>query len=616
VPDGAIWVSDPIAGICRVSIEGSARLSDSPWCTPGRQDDLDSDIFGDLPDADGDATERDRALRFGPADPSALAFDAQTDYLYASDRASSGGSIWRFRLDPVTGNIDEGEVIATTSDRIEAMTLGPATAGRSGSDLFFITKRDPSVMRVADPGGAAQTPVRVARATGGETAGMTATDDALYIADGGVTRYALDPVTGEARSEPMRGLGATAITSVIADPARSRLYAGTSSESGTGDVIKAVDLETGSVEDYELGFGGVTALGLDADGRLLVGDDPVVATGAEGTQNEGRLWSVAHYPLNRPAVSITVRPSAISAASSVSFSYASRPGASFECRIDDGPFAACDGTGDGRQTYEDLPEGEHRFSVRAQDGTTGLPASWAFRLDRTAPKVVVHRPSGDFVEGGPEPRVHFEVDEAGVTYQCSLDDGPYRECWSGNRLEDLTAGTHTLRVVGTDEAGNRSDAADEDASVEVIVRARPRAQAPAPTPSPEPAPVGVGPLADARPADGPRADVTTVAPRPRLRSFRVRMTRTTISARGRLEVRFAAGEGGSRLHLTVRDRRGRTVLSRTITARRTGVTLIRSRLTGSEQRRLAPGRYRVTGVLSDGNGRRSDPAIRDLRFKR
>jgi 6-phosphogluconolactonase (cycloisomerase 2 family) len=45
-------------------------------------------------------------LRFGPADPSALAFDAQTDYLYASDRASSGGSIWRFRLDPVTGNIE------------------------------------------------------------------------------------------------------------------------------------------------------------------------------------------------------------------------------------------------------------------------------------------------------------------------------------------------------------------------------------------------------------------------------------------------------------------------------------------------------------------------------
>jgi streptogramin lyase len=25
LPDGAIWVSDPIAGICRVSIEGSAR---------------------------------------------------------------------------------------------------------------------------------------------------------------------------------------------------------------------------------------------------------------------------------------------------------------------------------------------------------------------------------------------------------------------------------------------------------------------------------------------------------------------------------------------------------------------------------------------------------------
>jgi hypothetical protein len=138
------------------------------------------------------------------------------------------------------------------------------------------------------------------------------------------------------------------------------------------------------------------------------------------------------------------------------------PGASFECRIDDDRSPPATAPATAGRPRGPAPRRAPLFGA-AQDGTTGLPASWAFRLDRTAPKVVVHRPSGDFVEGGPEPRVHFEVDRSRRHLPVQPRRRPLSRVLVGQPAGGPDGGHHTLRVVGTDEAGNRSDAADEDA---------------------------------------------------------------------------------------------------------------------------------------------------------
>ena len=130
------------------------------------------------------------------------------------------------------------------------------------------------------------------------------------------------------------------------------------------------------------------------------------------------------------------------------------------------------GSGSGEQTYRGLPEGEHHFSVRAKDGLTGLHAGATFTLDRTAPKVTAIQPANEYLEGVSAPRIRFSANESGIAYTCSLDGGPFKPCYSGNPVEDLTPGVHVLRVVGTDAAGNASDPNAANASVRITVLAR------------------------------------------------------------------------------------------------------------------------------------------------
>jgi hypothetical protein len=624
-PDGGIWVADPNRGVCRVDLGPQPALVDSPWCAPGVEDsdleDYEDDEDGDDEDDELEPADPGREGRAGPADPSGLAFDERTDNFYASDRSSSGGAIWRLHFDRATGEIDDGELIASTGDRVAAMTLGPASGSMGRQDVFFVTKRESAIMRLADPALDPQPPVPTGAAIDGEVFSMTATDDALYVAAGGLVRYRLTP-SGLSAPEPVAGLDGASVTAVAADASRRRLYAGTSNPSLEDDIV-AIDLATDRVETYEQGFTGVTAIGVGKDGRLLAADDPLVATGAEGTLGAGRLWRVALQPLNRPAARITAGPSATSSASAVSISYASRDGASFECRLDDEVFADCPGEGSGERSYSDLPEGTHRFWVRAKDTLTGLPASRTFRLDRTAPRVTVMAPDGDFVEAGPAPRVRFSVDEPGVTYRCSLDGGPYEECWSGNPLENLAAGIHVLRVVGTDAAGNASDASAETASA--TIRIRPRTRPPAfPRPSESSAEAtapGSGPTEHRAPGSPPAASTPArpgsadgdaagpgvadpgrqagAAPErgPHLRPFTLRFRSRANTAPARLRFGVSAPQGATSLHVSIADGRGRTILMRTLTVRPDARSRVNMRLTRAEQRRLKPARYLVTAVL-------------------
>jgi hypothetical protein len=70
-------------------------------------------------------------------------------------------------------------------------------------------------------------------------------------------------------------------------------------------------------------------------------------------------------------------------------------------------------------------------------------------------------PPETFIDSGPagtsadtSPDFHFSADEAGVTFECSLDSAPFASCASPTTLNGLGDGSHTFRVQATDAAGN------------------------------------------------------------------------------------------------------------------------------------------------------------------
>jgi hypothetical protein len=82
-----------------------------------------------------------------------------------------------------------------------------------------------------------------------------------------------------------------------------------------------------------------------------------------------------------PETSIGARPPDPSGSSTAAFTYSSsEPGSTFQCKLDEGSFAACD---PGGVTYSGLGEGQHSFQVRAIDPSENVdpsPAGYTFNV--------------------------------------------------------------------------------------------------------------------------------------------------------------------------------------------------------------------------------------------
>lgn len=72
--------------------------------------------------------------------------------------------------------------------------------------------------------------------------------------------------------------------------------------------------------------------------------------------------------------------------------------------------------------------------------------------DTTAPQTVIT--SGPRYPANDHSQFRFASDEAGSTFQCSMDGGPPQDCASGVDFPCLAPGRHTFRVWATDPAGN------------------------------------------------------------------------------------------------------------------------------------------------------------------
>ncbi|HVD10581.1 MAG TPA: hypothetical protein VNB88_08050, partial [Gaiellaceae bacterium] len=131
---------------------------------------------------------------------------------------------------------------------------------------------------------------------------------------------------------------------------------------------------------------------------------------------------------------------------------ANEAGSTFQCQLDGGGYSACASP----QTYAGLGDGSHTFQVRAIDAVghpDASPASHSWTVDTAAPETSI-------TSGPADPTVEtdavfvFGANEAGSTFECSLDGATFTVCSSPATYLSLDTGAHLFEARAIDPAGN------------------------------------------------------------------------------------------------------------------------------------------------------------------
>ncbi len=133
-------------------------------------------------------------------------------------------------------------------------------------------------------------------------------------------------------------------------------------------------------------------------------------------------------------------------------------GATFECRFDSQPFAACS-SATSHTPFSPLSDGPHTFEVRAADAAGNVdasPASRSFTVDTEPPETSIDSgPTGP--TNDTTPTFGFSSPDGGATFECRFDSEPFAVCSdaaSHTPSSPLADGAHTFYVRATDEAEN------------------------------------------------------------------------------------------------------------------------------------------------------------------
>ncbi|HXY84198.1 MAG TPA: Ig-like domain-containing protein [Gaiellaceae bacterium] len=179
-------------------------------------------------------------------------------------------------------------------------------------------------------------------------------------------------------------------------------------------------------------------------------------------------WTVDNTP---PDTSIDSAPANPSNNPNPSFTFsATKPGSTFQCRVDGGAWTACASP----DTLGTLTEGSHTFDVRATDGagnTDPTPATLTWTIDLTPPTIAITSPT-QYVNGTdpvdypvtastPDSDVakvdFYECSDASVgcatgTWNIFASDtsAPFDATWT----TPVTDGPKAIEAVATDDAGN------------------------------------------------------------------------------------------------------------------------------------------------------------------
>ena len=150
-----------------------------------------------------------------------------------------------------------------------------------------------------------------------------------------------------------------------------------------------------------------------------------------------------------PNETITAKPPNPSNSTSPSFSFSASESVTFECSLDGAAFAACTSP----QSYTGLADGSHTFQLRATDEAGNVSTtSYTWIIDTTAPSTTISsappNPSNSTTAS-----FEFTASEP-ASFQCSLDGAAFASCTSPKSYSGLADGSHTFRVMATDQAGN------------------------------------------------------------------------------------------------------------------------------------------------------------------
>ncbi len=186
-----------------------------------------------------------------------------------------------------------------------------------------------------------------------------------------------------------------------------------------------------------------------------LGDGPhrVQVRASDPLQNPGE-WASRDFTVDTsvPGVAFTEGPDGPTRARRPGFAFASAPGSSFECQLDDIAVGCLAGS---FAPASDLNDGPHLLLVRATNpaGTTGGWAPRAFSVDTTGPEtVLITTPPSE--GASPTPLIAFRSDESNATFECSIDGSGFSSCSSPWPPGTLAAGPHRIAVRALDALGN------------------------------------------------------------------------------------------------------------------------------------------------------------------
>ncbi|KAB8142250.1 isopeptide-forming domain-containing fimbrial protein [Chloroflexia bacterium SDU3-3] len=152
-----------------------------------------------------------------------------------------------------------------------------------------------------------------------------------------------------------------------------------------------------------------------------------------------------------PDTTIVSGPPALASSASATFDFSATETATFQCRLDGGPYAACSDP----VTFASLSDGAHTLSVFAVDAASNVdptPATYAWTVDTTAPDTTIDSQPAN-PSNSTSATFDFSASES-ATFECKLDGEAYAACTSPQSYTGLADGSHTFSVRATDAAGN------------------------------------------------------------------------------------------------------------------------------------------------------------------
>lgn len=188
--------------------------------------------------------------------------------------------------------------------------------------------------------------------------------------------------------------------------------------------------------------------------NLLDGDHAFTVSASDAAGNTAQAMHSWRIETKLPVATLTDMPRNPSTSTSASFHFASRAGATFECSLHGGAFAACTSP----KQYAGLAQGGHTFAVRAKDAAgTGPVTSYAWSVDSVGPTAVITQAPGNPTSGR-SATFAFAANEPG-SFACQLDNAGFGPCASPWSYQGLGDGAHTFTVRPTDSLGNSGQSA-------------------------------------------------------------------------------------------------------------------------------------------------------------